>query len=231
VAEASGHLAPATADRRATSDYTRVVDGRFITLEGPEGGGKTLQAGRLAEALEARGHRTRLTREPGGTEIGDRLRDLLLDGAIGPLAPRAEALLFNAARAQLVAEVIGPAIDAGEIVVCARFADSTLAYQGYGLGLPLDALRAVARVATGGLVADRTILLDLPPDVGLGRKAPGEHTRFESGFDLDFHRRVREGFLELARGEPERFVVIDATRSADAVFAEVLGAALAILGA
>jgi dTMP kinase len=207
------------------------VAGRFITLEGPEGAGKTLQARRLVGALEAGGHRARLTREPGGTALGEQIRSIVLaraEGA-GGIDARADALLFNAARAQLVSEVIKPALEAGEVVVCARFADSTLAYQGYGAGLPIEQLRAVALVATGGLLPDLTILLDVSPEVGLARKADDTRNRFEASFDLDFHRRVRAGFLELAHEEPERFRVIAAERGADAVFDEVLVAALGIL--
>jgi len=201
------------------------VVGRFITLEGPEGAGKTVLARRLAEALELRGHAVRLTREPGGTPLGERVRALLLERSSGDLAidARADALLFNAARAQLVAEVIRPALEAGEIVLCARFADSTLAYQGHGAGLPVDELRAIADVATGGLAPDLTILLDVDPEVGLRRKAPGARNRFEASFDLDFHRRVRAGFLELAAQEPERWRVVDSTRHVDRVFEDLLG--------
>ena len=204
-------------------------NGRFITIEGPEGAGKTLQAQRLVAGLEALGAAVRLTREPGGTALGDRLRDILLARDGSRIAPRADALLFNAARAQLVAEVIAPALDAGEIVVCARYADSTLAYQGFGAGVSLDDLRLLADVATGGLVPDLTILLDVDPAVGLARKATPDHTRFEAAFDLAFHARVRAGFLELAAAEPERFRVIDAGRDAEAVFAAVLDAALEAL--
>lgn len=204
-------------------------NGRLITLEGPEGAGKTLQAQGLVAELGARGVAAILTREPGGTALGDRLRGLLLARDSGRIAPRADALLFNAARAQLVAEVIGPALDAGEIVVCARFTDSTLAYQGYGAGVSLDDLRLLADVATGGLAPDLTILLDVDPEVGLARKAAVDHTRFEASFDLAFHRRVRAGFLELAAAEPERFRVIDAGSDADAVFAQVLEATLEAL--
>jgi dTMP kinase len=204
--------------------YTPSVGGRFITLEGPEGAGKTVLARRLAEALEQRGHMVRLTREPGGTPLGERVRGLLLERSSGDLAidARADALLFNAARAQLVAEVIRPALEAGEVVLCARFADSTLAYQGYGAGLPIDQLRAIAAVATGGLTPDLTVLLDVDPEVGLRRKAPGARNRFEASFDLDFHRRVRAGFLELAAQEPERWRVIDSSRHVDRVFDELL---------
>jgi dTMP kinase len=208
------------------------VAGRFITLEGPEGAGKTLQARRLVDALGARGHRARLTREPGGTALGEQIRSIVLapatDGS-ADIEARADALLFNAARAQLVAEVIRPALASGEVVVCARYGDSTLAYQGYGAGLPIAELRAVADLATGGLTPDLTILLDVSPEVGLRRKAEESRNRFEAAFDLDFHRRVRAGFLELAGAEPARWRVLDAERDAEAVFAEVLEAALPIL--
>jgi dTMP kinase len=199
--------------------------GRFITLEGPEGAGKTLQAERLAEALRARGSAVLLTREPGGTPLGDQLRTVVLARDGGVIEPRTDALLFNAARAQLVGEVINPALATGMTVVCARFADSTLAYQGYAAGVPLDELRVLAGIATQGLVPDLTLLLDIDPAIGLARKADADRTRFEHDFDADFHARVRAGFLELAKGEPSRFRVIDASRDADAVFADVLEAA------
>jgi dTMP kinase len=149
---------------------------------------------------------------------------LLLDAEAGPHGALADALLFSAARAQLVLEIVQPALAAGTTVICARFADSTLAYQGYGAGVPLDALQTLEAIATGGLRPDRTIVLDLPPEIGLSRKA-GERTRFETAFDLDFHRRVRAGFLAMAAAEPDRFRVVDARADADAVFAEVLAAA------
>lgn len=207
--------------------------GTFITLEGPEGAGKTVLAKRLVEELARRGHRVRSTREPGGTRLGERLRAILLEhGGDGPAArmdPRADALLFNAARAQLVAEVIRPALAAGEVVVCARFADSTLAYQGFGAGLPIDELRAIAAIATGGLAPDLTILLDVPPEIGLGRKTGASRNRFESSFDLAFHERVRAGFLKLAAEEPQRFRVVDSSRRIDAITPQVVAAALSIL--
>ena len=204
-------------------------NGRFITLEGPEGAGKTVIAGRLAAALEARGTAVLVTREPGGTALGEQVRDLLLAKDGGHIGPRADALLFNAARAQLVAEVIGPALEAGEVVLCARYTDSTLAYQGYGAGVALDDLRALAAIATGGLEPDLTILLDVAPEVGLGRKADGERTRFEAAFDLDFHRRVRAGFLDLAAAGPDRFVVIDSNQPVDAVVDAALASVLEVL--
>jgi dTMP kinase len=186
--------------------------GWFVTLEGPEGAGKTVVAERLRVVLDARGVHVCSTREPGGTPLGERIRTILLEHLPddAPLDPWTDALLFNAARAQLVRQVIRPALDRGDVVLCARFTDSTLAYQGFGAGLPLDDLRALNAIATGGLEPDLTILLDLPVESGLARKAAGEQTRFESGFDLSFHRRIRGGFLALAADSP-RFVVVDAT--------------------
>jgi thymidylate kinase len=205
----------------------------FITLEGPEGAGKTVIAKRLVAELEGRGRVVLSTREPGGTRLGERLRSILLEHEsaehLSPVDPRADALLFNAARAQLVAEVIRPALERGEVVVCARFADSTLAYQGYGAGLPIEDLRSIAAVATGGLVPDLTILLDVPPAIGLGRKTDASRNRFEASFDLAFHERVRAGFLELAGAEPQRFRVIDSARPIGVVAPDVIRAVLAIL--
>ncbi len=201
-----------------------------MTLEGPEGSGKTVVSKRLAAELGAAGHRVVLTREPGGTRLGERVRQILLGRADLGIQPRADALLFNAARAQLVAEVIRPALDAGSIVLCARFADSTLAYQGYGAGLPLEELRALAGVATGGLEPDLTILLDVDPELGIRRKAAGTRNRFES-IDLDFHRRVRDGFLELAGAEPRRWRVVDSSRHIDQVFDDVAALVRAEVGA
>jgi dTMP kinase len=208
------------------------VNGLFVTLEGPEGAGKTVIAKRLVAEIERRGRVVVSTREPGGTRLGERLRAILLEhGVDGGAAvdPRADALLFNTARAQLVAEVIRPALGRGEIVLCARFADSTLAYQGYGAGLPIAELRAIAAVATGGLAPDLTILLDVPPEIGLGRKTDASRNRFESAFDLAFHQRVRAGFLALAAEEPNRFRVIDSARHIDAVTPDVIAAVLAAL--
>jgi dTMP kinase len=200
--------------------------GLFVTLEGPDGSGKTSQAARLGAALEAEGRDVVLLREPGGTALGERLRELLLHREDMPIDPLADALLFNAARAQLVAEVIRPALAAGRTVLCARFADSTLAYQGYGAGVDLDGLKALAAIATAGIRPDLTILLDVPAETGLNRKRRGSGalTRFESRADLAFHRRVRDGFLRLARAEPERWRVVDATRPRSVVAAAILDA-------
>lgn len=199
--------------------------GLFVTIEGPEGAGKTTQAARLARFLEGQGQSVTLVREPGGTELGERLREILLERrSAGTILPRADALLFNASRAQLVDELIRPALERGEVVIATRFTDSTLAYQGYGLGLPLDDLRAVERFATGGLVPGRTVLLDVPVEVGLSRKGIRERTRFEAAYDRGFHERVRTGFLELARADPNRIRVVDDhdLAGADALFERVL---------
>jgi dTMP kinase len=179
----------------------------------------------LRDDLEGGGFPALLTREPGGTAIGEGIRSLLLahDGGAVP-TETADAFLFNAARAQLVAEVIRPALERGETVICARFADSTIAYQGYGAGLPVAELRALEAFATGGLRPDLTILLDLPAEVGLARKAGDEINRFEAVLDLDFHRRVRDGFLALAAAEPERFAKVDATVPADTVYEAIVAA-------
>ena len=218
--------------------YTPVVEepemsarrGWFITVEGPDGAGKTTQAEALATYLRQRGIDVLLTREPGGTALGERVRELLLNGG-GAVAtdPLTDALLFNAARRQLVVDVLRPALSRGRTVVCARYADSTLAYQGYGAGVPLDRLRALEASATEGLTPDLTILLDLSVEAGLGRKGAEEITRFEE-FDLSFHRRVRNGFLALAAASPKRFVVIDAARPPDEVATAVNTAADRLVG-
>jgi len=197
--------------------------GAFITIDGPDGGGKTTQAERLATRLRATGMRVLVTREPGGTWLGERIRELLLErtGSTAPTDPFADALLFNAARRQLVREVIRPALDVGDTVICARFADSTLAYQGYGAGLDVAILRELNDRATDGLRPDVTVLLDVPVEAGLARKAPGDVTRFEAEYDLAFHRRVRDGFLAIAAAEPDRIAVVDATRDIDPVSDEI----------
>lgn len=194
--------------------------GAFITIDGPDGGGKTTQAGRLRDHLVALRVPVLLTREPGGTWLGERLRDVVLartNVAAAPTDPLTDALLFNSARRQLVGEVVRPALLAGITVICARFADSTLAYQGHGAGVPLDRLRVLADIATDGLTPDLSIVLDLPVEAGLARKSAGDVTRFEAEFDIEFHGRVRAGFLAIAEAEPERVVVIDASADMDTV--------------
>lgn len=206
--------------------------GWLITVEGPDGAGKTTQALALAQHLGERGLEPLLTREPGGTWLGERIREVLLARTDSTSAadPLTDALLFNAARRQLVAEVLWPALAAGRTVICARYADSTLAYQGYGAGVPLDRLRVLESVATDGLRPDLTVLLDIPVRAGLTRKAPGDVTRFEAEFDLAFHDRVRDGFLALAAAEPDRFVVVDATRSREDVARAVNAAVDQVIG-
>jgi dTMP kinase len=203
--------------------------GWFITVEGPDGAGKTLVSERLRDALAGRGFDVLMTREPGGTLVGEWVRSFVLDHAPGdpPHDPRTDALLFSAGRAQLVAEVIRPALAAGRLVLATRHADSTLAYQGYGAGLDLAGLRELQAFTTGGLRPDLTILLDVPADVGLARKQADEQNRFEVSYDLSFHRRVRDGYLALAGTEPGRFAVIDASQPVDAVTAAALAAILA----
>jgi dTMP kinase len=196
--------------------------GVFITLEGPDGSGKSSLLRRLSAHLAAAGCDVVATREPGSTPLGEQVRRLVLDTE--PKIDRtglADALLFAASRAQHVAEVIRPALARGAVVVCDRYADSSMAYQGAGSGLPMDELAAVQRFATGGLVPDLTILLDLPVEVGLSRKA-AEVTRFEAFQDRAYHERVRAAFLAFAAAEPGRYATIDATRDEAAVLADAV---------
>ena len=195
----------------------------FVTLEGPEGAGKTTQLARLETRLRAAGRAVTVTREPGGTPLGTRVREVVLDPAVD-IEPLGEFLLYSASRAQLVREVLRPALERGETVLCDRYADSSLAYQGAGRGLGPALLRRITDEVTGGLVPDLTVLLDLDPVLGLERAARrGQPDRLERA-DLDFHRRVRQGFLDLARAETRRFLVLDATRSADDLEADIWAA-------
>lgn len=191
--------------------------GAFITLEGPEGAGKTTQARLLGERLRATGWPVVLTREPGGDPLSEAIRSLLQNPEL-VVTPRAELLLFLAARAQHVDRVIRPALERGEIVVCDRFSDSTIAYQGYGAGLPWDAVASLTQFATGGLEPDLTLLLDVDPAIGLQRQ--GEWNRMEHR-GVEFHHRVRAGFLALARMHPERIRVVDASRTFEEVAGEI----------
>lgn len=197
-----------------------VKKGFFVTLEGPDGSGKSTQSQRLAARLTEEGFDTVVTREPGGTPLGEEVRKILLHSAALDPAPATDVLLFNAARAQNVARVIAPALARGAVVVCDRYADSTLAYQGYGAGQSLEALRAIGAFATAGLAPDLTVLFDLPVDEGLRRKSD-EANRFENDHTVEFHHLVRDGFLEMAAKSPERFVIVDATRPAAEVADEV----------
>ena len=193
----------------------------FVTLEGPDGGGKSSQARQLVDHLRTLGHDVLLTREPGGTAIGDQIRRVITDLANTPMHPRAEILLFSASRAQLCHEVIWPHLQAGGIVVSDRFFDSTFAYQGYGHHLDLEALRHITHFATGGLVPDLTLLLDLPAEDGLmRRKKDGGWNRLDA-YNLDFHQRVRQGYLAMAAADPQRWVTVDAVRDEGSVQADV----------
>ncbi|MFO8035881.1 MAG: dTMP kinase [Anaerolineales bacterium] len=187
--------------------------GMFITFEGPEGSGKTAQLDPLADFLTGEGYVVRKTREPGGTPIGDQIRNTILDLKNTAMVDRTEALLLQASRAQLVEEVIKPGLERGEVILCDRFADSTLAYQGFGHQNDLTPLREIIHYATGGLTPDLTILLDIDPAVGLKRRNQAGNLNRLDALDLGFHQRVRKGYLELAGSEPERWVVIDADRS------------------
>ncbi len=203
--------------------------GRFVTFEGGEGSGKSTQLSRLAARLRERGFDPLVTREPGGTPVAEGIRALLLDPALEP-TPVAEALLMEAARAELVATVIRPALEAGRLVLCDRYADSTLAYQGAGRGLDLEVLREWNRVATGGLTPDLTLLFDLDPGLGLSRRtgAAGVPNRLDRE-SLPFHVRVRAQYLELARAEPGRFILIPAAQPPDTIEAAAWTALSALL--
>ncbi len=182
----------------------------FITFEGGEGFGKSTQAKALAARLKSGGYEVMLTQEPGGTGLGEKITELLKWSDDGDICPLAEVMLFNASRAELVTRVLKPALAAGTIAVCDRYADSTLVYQGYGRGLNLSTVRAINAFACQGLTPDLTILLDMPVEKGMERKHGTKADRFENE-GLDFHRRVRDGYLSLAAAEPRRWLVIDAS--------------------
>lgn len=218
----------------------------FITFEGPEGSGKTTQIVALAEWLRAQGLMVLTTREPGGTAIGNRVREILLDPIATEMAPTTEALLFAAARAQLVGEIIRPHLAQGVVVICDRYADSTLAYQGYGHRLDIPQVRTLLQFATGGLAPDLTVYLDVDVQMGLRRKQEQAAVASQRGADapgassqwnrmerktVAYHQRVREGYLAMAASEPERWQVIDAGLPLEDVQALVRHRVAAILGA
>ncbi len=185
----------------------------FITLEGPEGSGKTSHIPPLVEYLRERGYTVFPTREPGGTSIGEQIRAVIHDLKNAEMHPRTETLLYQAARAQIVEQVFKPRLAAGEVVISDRYADSTIAYQGYGHQQDLEQVRTLVRYATGGLVPDLTVLLAIEVEAGLRRKTQSgsEWNRLDA-YTVEFHRRVRNGYLEMARAEPQRWVVLDASR-------------------
>lgn len=202
--------------------------GLFITFEGVEGCGKSTQATALLERLLADGVPSILSREPGGTPVGERCREILLDVGNAGMQPAAELFLYLASRAEHVARVIVPRLEAGEVVISDRFGDASVAYQGGGRGLGTDTVEALNQVATGGVKPDVTFLMDLDPSEGLDRlvRGRGEHSRDRMESEvLEFHKRVREAYLQSSRREPERFVVIDARLSREEIGAQV-GAAV-----
>lgn len=191
----------------------------FITFEGPEGSGKTTQASKLAQAFDDHGLKTKLTREPGGDPISEEIRKILLDGSDHAMANRTELLLYLAARAQHTERIIIPNLKEECIVVCARYADSTTAYQGYGAGLDIGLIEAMNNFATYGLKPDLTFLIDIDVEVGLRRQ---QHWNRMERKTLDFHQRVRQGFLTLAELHPERIVVIDGSLDIDVIHQQIL---------
>jgi dTMP kinase len=200
------------------------MTGYFITFEGPDGCGKTSQIPPLAEYLRGRGVDVLTTREPGGTEIGDQVRTIIMDLKNKGMDPRTEILLFQASRVQIVEQVIRPALLAGKVVLCDRYADSTLAYQGYGHRSDLGFLRQLLHFATGGLQPDLTLLLDLDAREGLKRRQGGnvEWNRLDD-YDLEFHQRVRQGYHQLAAEDPSRWQVVDASATREALQQELRG--------
>jgi len=193
----------------------------FITFEGPDGSGKSSQVASLAEYLDKQGFNVLVTREPGGTAIGDQIRTILSDLGNEEMHPRAETLLFLAARAQIVEQVILPALAEGRVVLCDRYADSTLAYQGYGHQHDLQQIQTLLDFATGGLKPDLTLLLDVDVEIGLQRRATdGQWNRLDA-YNLEFHRRVRQGYHELVQTDLRRWIVVDASQPADQVQATI----------
>lgn len=211
---------PETSDSRPGA-----LSGLLIALEGTEGSGKTTLSKRLASALRALGREVIVTREPGGTPIGEQIRAVLFGPASGAMTAETEALLFAAARAQHVADIIRPALDRGAVVITDRFTDSSLAYQWGGRGLPFDLVVAAQGLATGGLEPDRKLLLDLPVGAGLRRRLANEaETNRLDNETIQFHERVRDAYHSLARADPGRWRIVDASRSEDEVWPDALSA-------
>jgi dTMP kinase len=193
----------------------------FITLEGPEGSGKTSHIPYLVEYLREKGYIVFPTREPGGTSIGEQIREVIHDLKNVEMHPRAETLLYQAARAQIVEQVIQPRLKAGEIVISDRYYDSTIAYQGYGHQQDLEQVRALVKYATGGLTPDLTVLLDVDVEEGLKRKKKENEWNRLDAYTVEFHQRVRAGYAEMVKAEPQRWVVIDAGQKWDEVQEEL----------
>ena len=189
----------------------------FITFEGPDGSGKTTQINPLSDYLIQKGYSVLITREPGGTAIGDQIRQVLSDLKNTGMHPRSETLLFLAARAQLVEQIIKPHLEKGFIILCDRYADSTMAYQGYGHQNDLDQIKNLINFATGGLKPDLTLLFDMDVEEGLQRKAHGSEWNRLDAYSLEFHQRVRKGYHILAESEPERWVKIEAGQSPEKI--------------
>lgn len=202
----------------------------FITLEGPEGSGKTSHIPHLVEFLREKGCTVFPTREPGGTSISEQIRDVLHDMKNAEMHPRTETLLYQAARAQIVEQVIKPRLADGEIVLSDRYYDSTIAYQGYGHQQNLDQIRALVKYATGGLTPDLTILLDLDVEVGLGRKKKDNEWNRLDAYTVEFHKRVRAGYLEMVKAEPGRWVIVNSEQAWESVQAELRKVILEKLG-
>ncbi|MBP6179329.1 MAG: dTMP kinase [Anaerolineales bacterium] len=193
----------------------------FITLEGPEGSGKTSHIPYLVEYLREKGYTVFPTREPGGTSISEQIRDILHDLKNAEMHARTETLLYQAARAQIVEQVIKPRLDAREVVISDRYYDSTIAYQGYGHQQDLAQVRALVKYATGGLTPDLTILLDLDVEVGLARKKGDKDWNRMDAKTVEFHQRVRAGYLEMVKSEPRRWVIVNSEQKWDDVQAEL----------
>ena len=201
--------------------------GSFIVFEGGEGAGKSTQETKLAHWLEERGMSVVRTREPGGTPAGEAIRTIVLSNDYAGLTDRAEALLFAAARGEHAAQVIRPALEAGAIVVCDRYLDSSVAYQGYGRGLGPDYVRNLSLWATRDLVPDLTVLLDVDPSVGLSRVQSPDRLESEP---IDYHRQVRQAFLDIAAASPDRYLVIDADQDKEAIAQQILRRVADLLG-
>jgi dTMP kinase len=210
-------------------DWMRLLAGRFIVFDGPDGSGKSTQFARIGDACEDAGLAVCRVREPGGTHVGERIRAILLDPDHDEMSVRSEMLLYMASRAQLVAEVIGPALGRGELVLADRFISSTLAYQGTAGGLPVDDILAVGRIALGDVWPDLNIIFDVDETVAAGRRDPDPDRMEQKG--ADYHRRVRAGYLDQAARDPERYVVIDASADTETVTQRTLDALRERLGA